>query len=951
MPTAGPEARQEPQPWQRFDAPSRSWLPVGVRVPGRRAGAAGAACRTPSAQDGSSTDGLRTAVPARPGRPDRLRRLLRPGGPAFLVVVGLAVFALAELAVRLTIEYGRVSAWWPAAGVGLLAYLATPRGRRAAVPAVVLLATFAANTLAGRPVAPSVGYAASNTLEVVVVGWWLLRGRTRATLETIDDVVRLLVGVGLGVVVLGLGIGTTAVVTGYGAFLPTATGAMSSHAAAILIILPLGLAARAHGSRRPRGEAVLQSAALTLTTLLLFGLPVTAPVGFLLVPLVVWAALRFAPRFVAGQLLVLAVAVTVLTSWGGGPIAGAQLDRPMTALVVQGYLVSLAMIALPLVVASNTRRHVLEGLVASERLFRQGFSESLVGMMLLRVCRGDGTTAHTVGGLDVVELNPVAARLLEQREERVLGSCWTSTLDERDRLLLAEVVEAMVRGRVSGWRGEVELLTHHGPRFLELALSPLPASVGDGMFVAQLLDVTARREAEERLTAQALRDALTGMANRTLLRDRLELALSLLPAAEPTADDVSVGLLFCDLDDFKHVNDSAGHTVGDVVLVEVAHRLQGLLAPGDLAARLGGDEFVLLRPRVGPGEAEALAADVIDQVCRPVEVDGQAYAVGVSIGIVHSRPGETAEELLRDADAAMYAAKAEGKRRAVVYSDVHRERALRLVRLESELHRALAEGELRVHLQPVVDLRTGTTTAAEALVRWEHPERGLLPPGEWLDVAERCGLMPRLGAWVLQEACRLALTWPGGDAPDDGAAAGAGRGGAPVVVHVNVSARQLEQDCFLSTVREALDRTGLPPGRLVLEFTETHLDEVTDALLEDLVRLREMGIGLAADDYGTGYSPLTRIIELPLSMIKIDRRFVGDMLEDVRSRAVVTTLLRLGQSLGLEVVAEGVETPAAAAALAELGCLTGQGYLWSRPLPPEEFARGLRTARAVPAPR
>jgi diguanylate cyclase (GGDEF)-like protein/PAS domain S-box-containing protein len=899
VPKPGQGERRGPQPWRRSDAPSRSWLP-------------------------------------------------RPGGPTFLVLLGLVLFLLAAPAVQLNLlADGRVSAWWPAAGVGLLGYLAVPRGRRAAVPVVVLIATFAANALVGRPVAPSLGYATSNALEVVVVGWWLLRGRSRATLETIDDVVRLLVGVGLGVLALGLGIGATAVLTGYGTFVPSAAGAMTSHAAAMLIVVPLGLAARNHGSRRPRGEAALQSAGLALVALLVFGLHVTAPVGFILVPLVVWGALRLSPRFVAGQILVLAVAITSLTASGSGPIAGAQLDRSVTALLVQGYLLSLAVVALPLVVAATTRRHVLEGLVASERLFRQGFSESLVGMMLLRVCRGDdGTSAHTVGGLDVVELNPVAARLLEQREESVLGSCWTSTLDERDRLLLTEVVEAMVRGRVPGWRGEVELLTHHGPRFLELAVSPLPATVGDGMFVAQLLDVTARREAEERLTAQALRDALTGMANRTLLRDRLELALSLLPAAEPGPDGTvpddgapSVGLLFCDLDDFKHVNDSAGHTVGDLVLVEVAHRLQSLLAPGDLAARLGGDEFVLLRPRVGPGEAEALAAEVIDLVCRPVDVDGQSYSVGMSIGVVHSRPGETAEELLRDADAAMYAAKAEGKRRAVVYSDVHRERALRLVRLEAELHRALAEGELRVHLQPVVDLRTGVTTAAEALVRWEHPERGLLPPGEWLDVAERGGLMPQLGAWVLQEACAQALTWP---APALDAA-----GARPVCVHVNISARQLEQECFLATVRGALERTGLPPERLVLEFTETHLDEVTDALLEDLVGLREMGIGLAADDYGTGYSPLTRIIELPLSMIKIDRRFVGDMLEDVRSRAVVTTLLRLGQSLGLEVVAEGVETPAAAAALAELGCLTGQGYLWSRPLPAEEFGRTLLLRDAV----
>ncbi|MBC7291732.1 MAG: GGDEF domain-containing protein, partial [Actinotalea sp.] len=616
------------------------------------------------------------------------------------------------------------------------------------------------------------------------------------------------------------------------------------------------------------------------------------------------------------------------------PFAGAELDPPTTALLVQGYLLTLAVVALPLSVAANSRRHVLQGLVASERLFRQGFSESLVGMVLLRRCRDDA--GHVLGGLDVVELNGVAARLLGEPEDHLLGTCWTARLGEGDQVLLAEVVEATARGRSAGWRGEVALPGDHGSRFLELALSPLPESVGPGMFVAQMIDVTARREAEERLTAQALQDALTGLANRTLLRDRIGLALSVLPADGPAA----TALLFCDLDDFKHVNDSAGHTVGDAVLVEVASRLRALLRPGDLAARPGGDEFVLLRAAVGPGEAEALAEEVIAALCRPVEVDGHAFVVGVSIGVVHGRAGSTAEELLRDADAAMYAAKAEGKRRAVVYFEAHREHARRSVRLEAELRRALAEDELRVHLQPVVDLRTGATVAAEALVRWQHPEHGLLPPATWLDVAEQSGLMPALGTWVLERACAVAAGWTGPE------------GGRPVTLHVNVSARQLEQQGFVDTVRQALDRSGLPPERLVLEFTETHLDEVSDGLLQDLVALRAAGIGLAADDYGTGYSPLTRIIELPLSMIKIDRCFVADMLEDVRARAVVTTLVRLGQSLGLEVVAEGVETAPQARQLIALGCGAAQGYLWSRPVPAEAFTPAvLRRPAGVPAAR
>jgi EAL domain-containing protein (putative c-di-GMP-specific phosphodiesterase class I) len=242
-----------------------------------------------------------------------------------------------------------------------------------------------------------------------------------------------------------------------------------------------------------------------------------------------------------------------------------------------------------------------------------------------------------------------------------------------------------------------------------------------------------------------------------------------------------------------------------------------------------------------------------------------------------------------------------------------------------------------MYMQPVVDLVDGRWVAAEALIRWRHPDRGVLAPIEFLDVAEVSGLMPEIGAWVLRRSCELATAWPPG--PD----------GIAPAVHVNVSARQLDVPGFFDVVRDVLASTALPPERLVLEFTETHLDEVSDALLADLAVLREAGIGLAADDYGTGYSPLTRIIELPLTMIKIDRRFVSAMLEDVRSKAIVTTLVRLGQSLGLALVAEGVETAEQAAALRELGCPTAQGYLWSRPVAADVFLARWAASDGVPA--
>ncbi|NCT91797.1 EAL domain-containing protein [Cellulomonas sp. APG4] len=886
--------------------------------------------------------------------PSSVRRVaaaLASYGLLTYVGLGAAVFGLAAAAVALAPPDTGVAAWWPAAGVSVIAIAWAPtRARRLVAVAVVAVLSAVANVVAGREPAVAAGFGLANALEAFVVAWWLTRDGRRPSLRSLEDVFRLFVATAMGIVTMGALAGATVAFGTDGGFLVTARTVMTSHGAAILVIVPFGM--RVLGSRAPgRGfEAALQWAAVVVATVVIFGPEQTLPLSFLTMPLLVWGALRLGTRTVTTQLLVLGVLLTWLSRTGGGPFA-ARLGEASTAStsLVQAYMVAAALIMLPVAVSVAQRRAALERVEASERLFRLGFSEALLGTLLLRRCeaghvdtraeadlqrRGgrrepgaepaeapaDGLGRHRGGGLDVVELNPVAARILGSSETDLVGTSWTGRLEEGDRAMLTDAVAAIAEGRLAGWHGELALVGWDGTRWVEVAISPLPSSAGDGLFVAQMVDVTSRRAAEDRLTAQALQDSLTGLGNRTLLRDRIDLALRTLP------EGAGVVVLFCDLDDFKHVNDTAGHTNGDVVLVEVAERLRSLLRPDDVAARQGGDEFVVLRPHArGPEEGEELAAEVLEALAAPTMVGGRPFSVGASIGIAWGTAGARADDLLRDADAAMYAAKEAGKRRAVVYSDEHRARATRAVELEAELREALDRDELEVYLQPVVDLLDGRTTAAEALVRWRHPTRGVLAPAEWLDVAEASGLMPRVGAWVLERACRLAVGWPADD----------------VQVHVNVSARQLDEPDFLDVVSGVLARTGLPPARLVLEFTETHLDAVSDALLTDLAALRRIGIGLAADDYGTGYSPLTRVIELPISMIKVDRLFVAAMLDDVRSRAIVTTLVRLGQSLGLDLVAEGVETEAQAAELRRLGCTSAQGYLWSRPVPADEFRLSL----------
>ncbi|MCL3863248.1 EAL domain-containing protein [Actinotalea sp. K2] len=863
----------------------------------------------------------------RPGR--RLARLLGTRaayGPVGLVVLVAVQFLLAYAAVALAPPDHGVAAWWPAAGVAVGVLVLAPRDRWVRIVLAITVGTTLANLSGGRTVPVAVGFGLSNALEAWVVTWWLLRGRPRATLVTLEDFARLVSATLVGGVVMGLGAGLTVALGTDGSFVTAARTVMTSHGAAILLIAPLFLGARTTRGQGRAAEATAQWLVTLAVVAIVFHPAQRLPLTFALIPFLVWGALRLGTRTVAAQMVLVAVVITAVTRGGGGPFGSrADVGPSLAVTLTQAFLVTCLLVLLPLALTVSQRRADLERVGASERLFRQGFSEALLGMLLLRrTTRWDGTP-----DLEVVELNAVAARILLSSAGDLIGSSWTSCLHEVDRAAVGHALRAVSRGELQGWHGEVALGTGDGSRWVEIALSPLSTEAGDGMYVAQMVDVTARRAAEDRLTAQALQDSLTGLANRTLLRDRIDLGLRTL------ARDEGVAVLFCDLDDFKRVNDSTGHAGGDALLVEVADRLRGMLRPDDVAARVGGDEFVLLRPHArGPAEAEELAGAVLDALGVPFAVGGQTFTLGASIGIAWGTAGATPDDLLRDADSAMYAAKTEGKRRAVVFSDKHRARVLRAVRVEAELREAVDRDELLVYLQPVVDLRDGRTVAAEALLRWRHPERGVLGPHEFLDVAESAGLMPQIGTWVLERSCELAARWP------------AVGGGLPPAVHVNVSARQLDVPDFVETVRAVVARTGIDPGRLVLEFTETQLDEVSEALLGDLRELRDEGIGLAADDYGTGYSPLTRIIELPISMVKIDRRFVSEMLVDVRSRAIVTTLVRLSQSLDLDLVAEGVETLEQAEALRELGCTLGQGYLWSRPVPSRQFQQGLETARA-----
>jgi len=448
---------------------------------------------------------------------------------------------------------------------------------------------------------------------------------------------------------------------------------------------------------------------------------------------------------------------------------------------------------------------------------------------------------------------------------------------------------------------------------------------------------------------RALHDPLTGLANRGLLTDRLGQAL-----ARTRRRPGCVAVLFFDLDRFKVVNDSLGHAVGDDLLVEVANRLEGAMGPADTVARLGGDEFVVLAEEVDDvDDALALARRLRQAVAAPMTVPGgQQVVVTASVGIALSAPGvdfgaddgapggpsdpvadgPATVVLLWDADAAMYRAKDCGRDRAQLFEEGLRAGSLNRFRSEAMLRHALDHDGLRLHYQPLVDLRSGALCGAEALVRLHHPDRGLVPPAEFIPVAEETGLVVPLGAWVVAEAAAQAATWRSlqpVDAP-------------PMTVSINLSGRQLNTAGFAVEVGAAIARSGADASHLCFEITENALLDVGGAGVATLEGLKGLGVGLAIDDFGTGHSSLTWLRRLPADFLKVDRTFVAGLGTHPGDTAIVRAVLDLGRALGLTTVAEGVETPEQLAALRDLGCDWAQGYHLARPGPAETITTLIR---------
>jgi diguanylate cyclase (GGDEF)-like protein/PAS domain S-box-containing protein len=504
---------------------------------------------------------------------------------------------------------------------------------------------------------------------------------------------------------------------------------------------------------------------------------------------------------------------------------------------------------------------------------------------------------------------------------------WTDLIHPEDRERVMAGIHAVIDGGGDAWSDEYRFRRRDASyaAVFDRGFVVRDATGRAVRMIGAAMDISERKRAEEQLTQLAQFDTLTGLPNRALLKDRLGQAIS-----RAHREQWCTALLFLDLDRFKEINDTLGHAAGDEVLRELAQRLRACLREGDTVARLGGDEFTAILEDAGSLEqVKMLAGKVLEVFAQPVRVREQDFFVSASIGVaVYPEGGRDVESLLKHADTAMYHAKSEGRNNFQLYAPDMSSRASERMTLEGGLRQALERGELLLHYQPIIDLRSGEAVEAEALLRWRHPTRGVLPPMEFIGIAEQSGLIVPIGEWVLREACRQAAHWRATGLP-------------PVRIAVNLSARQFRKNGLAAVLGECLRAAGLKGDALSLEITESLLMENPEGSRRVLGEMKEMGVRIALDDFGTGYSSLAYLRHFPLDTVKIDRSFVRDLDRNPEDASIVKAMIDLAHNLQLSLTAEGVETQAQLGFLREQGCDHAQGYFFSRPVPADEFFKSL----------
>ncbi|HLG91613.1 MAG TPA: EAL domain-containing protein, partial [Acidimicrobiales bacterium] len=567
------------------------------------------------------------------------------------------------------------------------------------------------------------------------------------------------------------------------------------------------------------------------------------------------------------------------------------------------------------------QRKADEALRDAHERFRSAFVHAPIGMAITDL---EGR---------ILWANAAYGQIVGRRAEDLSGSSVHEFTHPEDRESAASEMARLVTGRSEGYRVEKRYLASSGHElWVSVAVSCVKDTRGEPLYlIVQAEDVTERRMFRERLAHAAIHDPLTGLPNRILFMDRLEMALS-----RARRQERRVAVVFLDLDNFKLVNDSMGHEAGDRLLVAVASRLKAAVRSSDTLARLGGDEFAVVCEEILSHQAALEGAQrLAEALGEAFSLEGEEVFLTASLGLaVSGHLGDSASSLLRDADTAMYMAKERGRARIEVFDHSRHEQAVDRMQLSSELHHALARRQLKVFYQPVAELPGGRLAGMEALLRWVHPTRGLLHPGEFLRMAEDSGLIVPIGEWVIEQACRQFVAWE---------AERARRGSPPLSlgVAVNLSPRQLASPDLVRRLGSILEETGMDPASLWVEIVEGALVDDVDSTLEVLRSLSGLGVRLSIDDFGSGYSSLGYLRSFPVQAVKIDRSFVEGLAGGRGEDSIVRSVLSLAHSLGLACIAEGVEAKRQLDSLVELGCRFVQGFLLGVPLPAETLGDSL----------
>jgi diguanylate cyclase (GGDEF)-like protein/PAS domain S-box-containing protein len=588
---------------------------------------------------------------------------------------------------------------------------------------------------------------------------------------------------------------------------------------------------------------------------------------------------------------------------------------PIVAILYFTYITYVKNVETSASQAEQAKRHLAE-MKESEERFRSAFDHAPIGMALVAP---DGRW------LQVNQCLCDIAGYSESEFKRMTFQAITHP-DELGEFMIR--LKEVVDGKVLTHQMEKRYLHKLGHEvWVLVGVSLIRDSESKCLhLIFQIQDITHRKRAEQQLVHEALHDALTGLPNRAWFMEELQISLDRVR----THKDRLFAVLFLDLDRFKLINDSIGHMVGDQLLIGIAKRLMMCIRPGDKVARLGGDEFTILLDDIrSASEAVEIADRIQKTLSKPFNVGGYETFTTVSIGIALSSPEyQLPEDFLRDADTAMYQAKSLGKARHVIFDKGMHARAVNLLQLETDLRRAIDRDEFFIEYQPIVELNSGRLTGFEALVRWQHPDRGSVLPERFMAVAEETGFIVRIGQWVLLESCLQMQRWNEKHCPAN-----------PLSISVNLSGRQFGHSNLLEQITQILDVTGLDPRLLKLEITESVVMESVESAAGTLEKLRALGVELSIDDFGTGYSSLSYLHRLPIDTLKIDRSFVSRMAENNENKEIVRTIIMLAKTLGMGVIAEGVETREQAELLRELECQCVQGFLISRPIDAEKTDR------------